>query len=178
MSNLNKRLSYVGKCSEKEYLSFQIETILVAENTEIVSSISFSEMWKIYDCVNLSEKQIEQKMLLDINNLKLIEEVTDGKFSHSGLIDTIKSKTSGKDGAFEKYQDYYNGFVDSLLDKNLKSGISSFPFIQGKQYFNLQEQIVNWISTLEYNYSLNDEVVEKIVSEDKEKVAPVEAAKR
>lgn len=178
MSNLNKRLSYVGKCSEKEYLSFQIETILVAENTEIVSSISFSEMWKIYDCVNLSEKQIEQKMLLDINNLKLIEEVTDGKFSYQPLLDCINAIKSGSDSKDGKYQDIYNGFVDSLLDKNLKSGISSFPFIQGKQYFNLQEQIVNWISTLEYNYSLNDETVEKVVSEDREKVTPAEAAKR
>lgn len=179
MSNLNKRLSYVGKCSENEYLSFQIDTILVAENTEIVSSISFSEMWKKYDCINLSEKQIVERMGFKISDDKFFMDlVTDGKYLYPNFEETIKSIKRGEDTYDGKYQDYYNGFVDSLLDKNLKSGVSSFPFISGKQYNNLQEQLVNWISTLEYEYTLNDEVVEKQNSEDEVKQAPVEATKR
>ena len=179
MSNLNKRLSYVGKCSENEYLSFQIDTILVAENTEIVSSISFSEMWKKYDCVNLSDKQIAERMSFKFDEEKfLIDVVTGGKFTNEGLLSVIESIKSGNETYDGKYQDYFNAFIDSLLDINLKSGVSSFPFVSGKQYNNLQEQLVNWISTLEYEYTLNDEVVEKQNSEDEVKQAPVEVAKR
>ena len=139
----SKTFSYLAKNIDNEILFFRIDTISVNENSEVVSSIIFSDKWKSYDCIALSEKQIFNKipeLSLEILGIDYEEFLSIDKNSN-------------------EYIEKINEFIDDLLDKNLKYGISSFPFVQGKQYFNLKEQIVNWISTLEYNYSLNDENV-------------------
>ena len=159
----SKTFSYLAKNIDNENLFFKIDTISVNENSEVVSSIFFSDKWKSYDCIALSEKQILNKipeLCLEILGIDYEEFLSIDKDSN-------------------EYIENINQFIDGLLDKSLKSGISSFPFTIGKQYDNIKIKIENWISTLDYEYTLNDEVVEKQNSEDEVKqAAPVEAAKR
>lgn len=135
MSNLNKKFSYTIVSEDDEDIFYVISSLFLANNVEVINSITFSDKWKLYNTVGITEKQIIAKF----------EEIGAVVLS----IDSEQFALSLSEDRKTFIADNIDDFIDALLDFNNSNGISSFPFLVGNQYTSLESKILDFLETLD-----------------------------
>jgi hypothetical protein len=140
MSNTNKRLIYTFQSTEDSDMFYVIGTIFVGESLQVIDSISFSDKWKSYDTVGLTEKQLLSKFdKIGASVLGMSQTDFDTQYAANRK---------------QFLNDNMDNFIDTLLDFNNSNGVTNFPFQVGHQFANIQKNIDDYLETVTIIYEM------------------------
>jgi hypothetical protein len=136
MSNINRILTFEIVSVADAELFYHIKTLPVNEQTEVIQTIEFSEKWKKYNSVGLSEQAVLTKFAEIGAEVLGIDEAT---FQ-------TRIETEGK-------QVVLDDFIDTLLQYNIDNGIINFPFQAGQSLHDFSTKLSDYLDTVSTDFT-------------------------